>query len=559
VPSRDPREPMPADFEVEVDAQQCCEADMELARLAALGPLEYDRDREAAAVRLGVRVSALDREVAKARKAMEEESADAVVEELEPALEPVGASIIDEIRADFDRYIVADDESKDALALWTLGTFVYDCFSIFPKCVVSSPEKRCGKTTTLEVIEANAHRALMASSITASALFRSVDQWQPTLIIDEADRLPKDNEELIGIINSGHKRRSAFVVRNVKVNDDHVPKKFSTWAPMVLGSIGKLADTIMDRAVVVNLRRKAPDERVAKTPTNLFEINRDRRSRCLRWAHDHGHALRAAQVQMPAHGNDRAVDNWTPLFAIAAELGEHWRGRVATAFASFAVEEEDEAIGPMLLADIAETLEERHWLKFSSRMLVDALVSLEGRPWCEWRRGQPMTANSLSKLLEPYKIRTRNVRLGGTVAKGYHSAQFVDACSRYIRPTSEIPPGQSATPLHSNENRDLEPIQSATTGSGVAVQNAPKSLNNRECSVVAVAQGVTREEEPTTTTSDPATARFAAVHRWLDAVGETDSGARVEVLMRVATDDEAMEQFLGLAADAGIDVLPRQH
>jgi len=79
----------------------------------------------------------------------------------------------------------------------------------------------------LEVLTALSNKALLASSISASAIFRTVEKYRPTLLVDEADTFLKDNNELKGILNSGHTVGAAFVVR---VNPETLePERFSTW------------------------------------------------------------------------------------------------------------------------------------------------------------------------------------------------------------------------------------------------------------------------------------------------------------------------------------------
>lgn len=457
--------------ELELEAQQPKETlETAVQRLSMLKPLEYEQARQADAKTLGVRVSALDAEVKSLRQEQGRDEDPAVVEALKPWPDPVGGEVLDEIRADFRRYVVAPEERLDTLALWTLGTFCYDAFSVFPKLFLSSPERRCGKTVTLEVLEANCCLALMSSSITASAVFRAVNAWRPTLLVDEADRLPKDNEELIGIINAGHRKRTAAVIRNVKVRDDFVPRRFSVWSPMALAAIGRMADTIMDRSVVIHLRRKAPGERAEKTPLDLFERTQERRRRCLRWAIDTLPLLRAAHVQIPPHGNDRAVDNWTPLFAIAALVGGPWPQRVSAAFAKLTAEEQEDALGPMLLSDIRQVFEDKRVDKIPSKDLVEALVAMEDRPWPEWRRGRPMTQNSLSRLLDPYRINPGTIRSDRHTPKGYRLTQFRDAFERYLTPHPSVdPPNKTATPPQPAPLLGSREFRTATSSEDVAV------------------------------------------------------------------------------------------
>ncbi len=92
------------------------------------------------------------------------------------------------------------------------------------------------------------------------AMFRSIEKFQPTLIIDEADA------------------PTAYVIRTV--GDDHEPKKFTTWAFKAIAGIGTRAATIEDRSIGVALKRKLPDEKVERL-RYAFAMQRWRSSK--RW------------------------------------------------------------------------------------------------------------------------------------------------------------------------------------------------------------------------------------------------------------------------------------
>jgi hypothetical protein len=62
-------------------------------------------------------------------------------------------------------------------------------------------------------------------------LYRSVDKWQPTLLIDEADTFLIGRDDLRGVLNSGHSRTSATVLRCS--GNSHEPRAYKTWAPKV--------------------------------------------------------------------------------------------------------------------------------------------------------------------------------------------------------------------------------------------------------------------------------------------------------------------------------------
>jgi len=87
------------------------------------------------------------------------------------------------------------------------------------------------------------------SNISSAALYRVIEKG-PTLLVDEADFFLPDNEELRGVLNSGHTRATAFVLRVNRETGE--VERFSTWAPKALALIGKLPATLSDRSVIVD-------------------------------------------------------------------------------------------------------------------------------------------------------------------------------------------------------------------------------------------------------------------------------------------------------------------
>jgi putative DNA primase/helicase len=140
--------------------------------------------------------------------------------------------------------------------------------------------------------------------------------------VDEADTFIRDSDDLRGILNSGHTRELAFVIRTV--GDDHEPRKFSTWGAKAIALIGGLKDTLADRSIEVALKRKLPGEHVERLRHADPEVLHTLARRCARWAADHAEKIRAARPSMPDGLHDRAQDNWEPLIAIADLAGGDW-------------------------------------------------------------------------------------------------------------------------------------------------------------------------------------------------------------------------------------------
>ena len=136
-----------------------------------------------------------------------------------------------------------------------LHTHAIDASVISPRLAITSVVMRSGKTTLVDVLSQLVRRPITTVNATAVAIFQFVDAIQPTLLIDEADTFLKRSSELRGILNSGYRRNSAFVMRANAI--------YSTWAPAAVALIGRLPATLEDRSVVVRLKRRRSDEVIA--------------------------------------------------------------------------------------------------------------------------------------------------------------------------------------------------------------------------------------------------------------------------------------------------------
>ncbi len=449
--------------------------------LSKLPLLQYDRLREEKAKELGIRVSTLDKEVGKARgdNDIEERGKSVLFDEPEPWPDAVdGSSLLGELSQTFTKYAVLPEGAADAVALWVMHTYTHSAARVSPILTLTSPDKRCGKTTFLSLIAAASHRALPASNISAAALFRATELWTPTLLIDEADTFLRNSDELRGVINSGHTRDMAFVIRSV--GDDNEPRKFTTWAPKAIALIGKMPPTLTDRSIVIKMRRKTPGEKAERVRLDKMNGFTDIRRKCVRWAKDNVSRLSKADPDTPETLHDRAADNWRPLLAIAETAGGDWLDRAKKAITDLTDHEADDSAGVLLLADIREVLSKDNPKdgRISSANLAEYLAALEERPWPEWLHGKPITARQIAKLLKPFDIKPKNVRIDDKIPKGYELSQFNDAFTRYLPP-------QSATPLQTNKNKDLGGNYPLHADNRVADKSGSNSLNNNECSGVA--------------------------------------------------------------------------
>ncbi len=397
-----------------------------------------------------------------------------------------GAALLDEIVTLIRRFISAKDHIFNAVALWIIYSHAFDCFDISPLLAITSPEKRCGKTTLLALLFALVPRPLSTSNITSSALFRTVEKFSPALLIDEADSFLKDNEELRGILNSGHRKASAYVIRTT--GEEHEPRMFFTWCPKAIALIGVLPDTLEDRSIIIRLERKRANEKKERLRSNRMGEFEPMCSRAARWASDLKEELRAAEPDIPPEiTNDRARDNWRPLLAIADAAGGDWPRLSREAARAMASEEpESDSKRTLLLKDIRLIFDERSNV-LPSEEIVQALIEMEGQPWAEWRNGKPITKTGLARLLAPFKIRPTKWRDGNFTERGYDRSDFEDAFARYLRiETPQTPHAQDSTAY--NES------QTPRGNSSVADECNPNAVKTDDVADVADGTGNNERE-----------------------------------------------------------------
>ena len=343
-----------------------------------------------------------------------------------------GSSLMFDLVAAVRRHLVVSESSAILIALWSVYTHVYPHFGLAPYLAITSPEKRCGKTNLLILLDRLCFRPFAASNMSEAAIYRTIDQESGTLLIDEADTFLPNKGAMVGILNSGYKRKTAFVIRSGK---EGLEKK-STFCPKAIAMIGEMPETLKDRSLHIRLERKSPEEKVLpiaeEGPDELSLL----RARLLRWVADNGAAVADAKPEPLKLGNDRAQDNAMPLLSVAMVIGGEWLERAQQAF-----EEHGSGIadtpsnGEWLLSDIAQAFAIGGRNQLLTKELLGYLHRQEEAPWPKFSRGAPIDARDLSRMLKQFGIGPAQMRHGsGQVGRGYFREHFTKAFARYVKP-----------------------------------------------------------------------------------------------------------------------------
>jgi len=367
-----------------------------------------------------------------------------------PVSAPPLADLLDELARHVRRYVVLSAEQATLCALWVVHVFAIAAADVTPYLIVTSPQRRCGKSRLLEVLRALVLRAWYVVRPSEAVLFRKLAQGA-VLFLDEYDTIfstaAKDSTEGIrATLNAGFER-GAVVSRC----EDHGKEllDFEVFGPKVLAGIGDPPDTVKDRGYVLSLRRARRSEtRERFRRRKAGPVADELRRRLEAWAETPGTiaTLKRAEPALPDALNDRAQDAAEPLLALADLAGGEWPARARAALVALAGEaEEDEvedASGVALLRDLVVVFDRLAGPKgATSEVLVRELRATEGTPWEKWNRGEGLDANGLARLLRPFKVHSKKKRWksGDEPRGGYYRADILEAADRYVPPMPKDP------------------------------------------------------------------------------------------------------------------------
>jgi hypothetical protein len=375
-----------------------------------------------------------------------------------------GPALLDLLHTALTTYVILPSpEAADAVTLWIAASHAQPAWAHAPRLVIRGPEKRCGKSRLLDIVEATCHNPLITVNASPAAVYRSITDDPPTMLVDEADTIfgPKadGNEDLRGLLNAGHQRNRPAVRYDASSNRVIT---IPTFCMAALAGIGAMPDTIEDRAVVIRMRRKAPGEKAAP-----YRHRRDRpglqtlTEQLAEWMRADLTTLERAEPAMPVE--DRAADTWEPLVVVADYAGGRWPDRARTAVLTLTAEAAENgqiSTRIRLLADCRTAFGPDTAL--ATAVLLDRLKADPDAPWLDYGAAG-LTAAKLGALLREYDIRSANIRFpDGAQAKGYQRADFTDAWTRYC----PVPDGSAgeAVPAVPRSSPQVQPGRLTAVG-----------------------------------------------------------------------------------------------
>ena len=353
--------------------------------------------------------------------------------------------LLDDLRTFIGRFCVLPDEHcLTAVALWAAHAHMVTEFHTTPRLIASSPEAGSGKTRLLEVLDLLVPNSLLTVKASPAAIFRMLSTKQITLLFDEVDAIwngrgqDDTHEDLRALLNAGYKR-GATIPRCV--GPKHEVMSFPVFCAVALAGLGDLPATIMSRAVILRMRRRAPHEQVEPFRARTHEPEGHAlRDRLARWATVVGPEAGRSWPTLPEGIVDRPAEVWEPLLAVAESAGGSWPQMARDACLALCKGAQDRraSLGVRLLSDLriifkaAKDPEALH-----TETIIEQLIhgkNLEDdAPWGDLH-GKPLAKRGLASILTKYNVRPVKVTVSGRSLQGYRREHLWDAWLRYLPP-----------------------------------------------------------------------------------------------------------------------------
>ncbi len=320
-----------------------------------------------------------------------------------------------------------------AHALWIAHTHLMDRWEFTPRIAFNSPERGSGKTRALEVTEPLVPNPVHAVNVTPAYLFRKVGDEEaglPTILYDEVDTLfgskVQDTGEVRGLLNAGH-RRGAVAGRCIVIGKKVMTEEIPAYCAVAIAGLGNLPDTIASRSILIDMRRRAPDEQVEPFRHRLHAMQAESTKEALA---DWCAGISLGEPDLPKGIEDRDADCWEPLLAIADAAGGTWPTRARAAAVALVARsaERTQTSGVQLLSDLYDVFGGED--KLATETILTGLIALPELAWADVY-GKQLNERGLATRLRKYKV----VRIGGATPRGYAAADLDDAWKRYVLPT----------------------------------------------------------------------------------------------------------------------------
>lgn len=169
------------------------------------------------------------------------------------------AHLLAEVQAFVHRYSDLSESFEELASLYVLLSWVYDRFSVLPYLRLKG-DYGTGKSRCLQVIGSLCYKPMFVSGAsTVSPLFRIIDAFRGTLVLDESDfRFSDEKAEIIKILNNGNAAGFPVLRSEATPTKEFNPRAFAVFGPKVIATRRDFDDQALESRCITEVMTGLP-------------------------------------------------------------------------------------------------------------------------------------------------------------------------------------------------------------------------------------------------------------------------------------------------------------
>lgn len=232
------------------------------------------------------------------------------------------SELVSSIQQFIHRYADLSEGFEEAAAYYVLLTWVFDAFNELPYLRLKG-DFGSGKTRCLQTIGSLCYKPMFASGAsTVSPLFRIIDAFRGTLVMDESDfRFSDERTEIVKILNNGNAKGFPVLRSEATPGKEFNPKAFDVFGPKIIATRRSFDDRALEsRCITEEMTALPPRPEIPLSIPEAFhdeaeDLKRQLLSYRFRWR------LRLGNVvpERDLHLEPRVAQVFAPLMAVAVD------------------------------------------------------------------------------------------------------------------------------------------------------------------------------------------------------------------------------------------------
>jgi len=301
------------------------------------------------------------------------------------------ASLIESVNDFIAKYLVVSSFFHKICVYYVLFSWVYDKFTNVPY-LRARGDYGSGKSRFLQTVGVLCYKPIFSTgAATVSPIFRLIDLYKGTLIVDESDFTDGDeSHRMIKILNSGFQQGFPVLLSEATNSKKFEPTSYEVFGPKLIASQKEFKDKALESRCITEVMDRIikPEHIPINLPLTFWDEARAIRNRLLTWRLKRYHNTklmedipnlpvepRLAQIMIPILSiiNDSAIkDEFIDFMQkqnqrMIEERGETFEGKIARAICELWNEQPTELIRTMRITDKANKLLDNPDFKLSAR------------------------------------------------------------------------------------------------------------------------------------------------------------------------------------------------